>query len=124
MTNIRLLFFLLLLTSCGSLKHRETVILRLQSDDPRVEVTLVKSGNAKMNCMDENLFSVRLNGKPSKEIVISCIGCVLTASKENGWYQIRCFCNDNTKVQKINVLSRQSKKIIATFELDLLLMNG
>lgn len=124
MTNSRLLFFLLLLTSCGSLKHRETVILRQQSDDPQVEVTLVTRGNTKINCMDENLFSVRLNGKPSKEIVINCIGCVLTASNENGWHQIRCFCNDNTKVHKINVLLRQSKKIIATFDLDLVLKEG
>ncbi|MEY4604238.1 MAG: hypothetical protein RIT43_1530 [Bacteroidota bacterium] len=117
---MRIIIFFFLFASCGSINPHETILAREFSLEDEAELTLVSKNMKKLKCSEEAVFTVRVNGKSSSEIIISGVGCTLIAHEKKGWYHLRCLCNEINTLHKLNIISRENKKIIATFDLDTL----
>ncbi len=116
--------FLTLLSSCAiHKKHtRETYVLAKEySEFMKGEVTLISTEPDKLDCNKGKLIGVRLNGKLNQNLIMNCIGCVITATSEKGIYSIRCLCNDENGKHQLTIISRQENTVVAIFDLNELL---
>lgn len=126
-TTIAVLF-LSILSSCAIQKNtaqNEYVIAKEYSEILNGEITLISIGSDHLNCNEESLIGIRLNGKINHNLLLNGVGCVIFGTKEKGIYSIKCLCNESNKNHDLTLILRQENqedKVVAQFDLDKLLL--
>lgn len=115
---------LTLLFSCAINKkdtQKTYVLAKEYSEFMKGEVTLISKESDKLDCDKRKLIGVRLNGKINQNLILNCVGCILTATKEKGIYSIQCLCNDKNENHQLTITSRKENIVVAIFDLNKLL---
>ena len=129
-TMIKITFVILILSilpSCAIQKkttQKEFVIAKEYSEILNGEITLIIKDSEKLNCNQDNLIGVRLNGEINHDLLLNGVGCVIMGTNEKGIFSIKCICNENNKNHGITITLRQENqehKVVAKFDLNKLL---